>query len=345
MAEITHNISLPNDGLGDTLREAFGNQNQMNSELYADKVDKVTGKDLSENDFTDADKLKLDGIEDGAQVNVIPDFLQNDPNQPDFIKNKPVIVDNSNAIISQTGSLQVGQDITFYAGWTWKIYGIDYTNASDETLNIPLAGTGLKRIDYIVPTIYGNFARIIGAEVASNPVAPILPNGGIYATFMLVTDSLVGDPLPPSMSHSTYKGKFNATTNGLPYLTNGIGQNGDYYEVTVAGTIDFGAGAITFAVGDWVHYNGFTGEYKKWFSPSAGGSATITHTQLTYTSSPIFTIPQNSQIISVVINELRHLNATKYTYNPLLATNNFEITDPTFLLDWEAGTEIEIVTQ
>ena len=78
---------------------------------------------------------------------------------------------------------------------------------------------------------------------------------------------------------------------------------------------------------------------------NGGVNSDINHTQLTYTSSTIFTIPQNAQIISVVINELRHLKATKYTYNPLLATNNFEITDPTFLLDWEAGTEIEIVTQ
>lgn len=35
------------------------------------KVDKVDGKDLSTNDFTDSDKAKLDGIETGAQANVI----------------------------------------------------------------------------------------------------------------------------------------------------------------------------------------------------------------------------------------------------------------------------------
>ena len=36
-----------------------------------DKVDKVEGKGLSTNDFTDALKDKLDGIENGAQVNTI----------------------------------------------------------------------------------------------------------------------------------------------------------------------------------------------------------------------------------------------------------------------------------
>lgn len=35
------------------------------------KVDKVDGKGLSANDFTDADKTKLDGIEAGAQVNTV----------------------------------------------------------------------------------------------------------------------------------------------------------------------------------------------------------------------------------------------------------------------------------
>lgn len=35
------------------------------------KVDKVSGKGLSTNDFTNADKSKLDGIESGAEVNVI----------------------------------------------------------------------------------------------------------------------------------------------------------------------------------------------------------------------------------------------------------------------------------
>lgn len=34
-------------------------------------VQKVTGKDLSTNDFTDANKTKLDGIETGAQVNIV----------------------------------------------------------------------------------------------------------------------------------------------------------------------------------------------------------------------------------------------------------------------------------
>lgn len=70
MAQIIHNTSFPNDGLGDPLRTAFVNQNEMNAEIYATKVDKVTGKGLSSNDYTDLDFSKLAGIENGAQVNV-----------------------------------------------------------------------------------------------------------------------------------------------------------------------------------------------------------------------------------------------------------------------------------
>ena len=55
------------------------------------KVDKASGKGLSANDFTDADKTKLDGIESGAEVNVQSDWSQTDNSEDDFIKNKPTL--------------------------------------------------------------------------------------------------------------------------------------------------------------------------------------------------------------------------------------------------------------
>lgn len=39
-------------------------------EALKDKVDKEEGKGLSSNDFSDVEKLKLEGIEEGAQKNV-----------------------------------------------------------------------------------------------------------------------------------------------------------------------------------------------------------------------------------------------------------------------------------
>lgn len=56
------------------------------------KVDKVTGKALSKNDFTDAYRSKLDGIETGAEVNVQSNYTETDPASDAFILNKPTDV-------------------------------------------------------------------------------------------------------------------------------------------------------------------------------------------------------------------------------------------------------------
>ncbi len=53
------------------------------------KVDKISGKELSSNDYTDDEKTKLSGIEDGADANVQSDWYQMNPNEDDYIKNKP----------------------------------------------------------------------------------------------------------------------------------------------------------------------------------------------------------------------------------------------------------------
>jgi len=53
------------------------------------KVDKVTGKGLSTNDFTNTLKIKIDGIQDGAEVNVNADW--NATSGDARILNKPTI--------------------------------------------------------------------------------------------------------------------------------------------------------------------------------------------------------------------------------------------------------------
>ena len=52
-----------------------------------------------------------------------------------------------------------------------------------------------------------------------------------------------------------YQGTWNASTN-TPTLADGVGNQGDVYRTSVAGTQDLGSGNITFEVGDWVTYNG-----------------------------------------------------------------------------------------
>lgn len=61
-------ISTDEEGI---VAEAVAQANAYTDDVAEEKVDKEEGKGLSENDFTDALKDKLDGIEEGAQENVI----------------------------------------------------------------------------------------------------------------------------------------------------------------------------------------------------------------------------------------------------------------------------------
>lgn len=67
-------ISTDEEGI---VVEAVAQANAYTDDVAEGKVDKEEGKGLSENDFTDGYKGKLDGIEDGAQVNVIEVIKRN----------------------------------------------------------------------------------------------------------------------------------------------------------------------------------------------------------------------------------------------------------------------------
>jgi hypothetical protein len=65
-----------------------------------------------------------------------------------------------------------------------------------------------------------------------------------------------GGKIPASQLPSTvmeFKGTWDASNN-TPSLSNGTGDNGDVYLNTVAGSVDFGAGLISFEIGDWAVY-------------------------------------------------------------------------------------------
>ncbi|MBR5506886.1 MAG: hypothetical protein IKV88_02435 [Clostridia bacterium] len=63
-----------------------------NNDILSDKkVDKEDGYGLSENNFSHKLKEKLDNIEDGANVNVNPDWAETDESKDSYIKNKPLL--------------------------------------------------------------------------------------------------------------------------------------------------------------------------------------------------------------------------------------------------------------
>jgi len=89
MAQQILNVSTPNSGLGDALRDASIKSNDNFTELYDGKVDKVTGKDLSDNNLTDELVTKINDLEASAQVNIQSDWNENDIEADAYIKNKP----------------------------------------------------------------------------------------------------------------------------------------------------------------------------------------------------------------------------------------------------------------
>ncbi len=57
--------------------------------LLENKVDKISGMGLSENDYTTAEKNKLNSIAEGANINIQPDWDITDTESDAYIKNKP----------------------------------------------------------------------------------------------------------------------------------------------------------------------------------------------------------------------------------------------------------------
>lgn len=92
MAQQHINYSSPNDNLGDKLRDFAIKQESNNTELYTNKVDKITGQGLSDTNFTQAEKDKLAGLSEDGQVQ--SDWDQGDNLEVDFIKNKPTNTSN-----------------------------------------------------------------------------------------------------------------------------------------------------------------------------------------------------------------------------------------------------------
>ena len=67
------------------------------------KVDNISGKGLSTNDYTTAEKNKLSGIDTGAEVNVQSDWNETDTGSDAYIKNKPTIPTKISQLTNDSG--------------------------------------------------------------------------------------------------------------------------------------------------------------------------------------------------------------------------------------------------
>ena len=107
-------------------------------ELLGGKVDKVTGKELSTNDFTDAYETKLQGIEANADVNVIESISVNNVNQSISSKNVNITVPTNNNQLTNGAGYQTASDVS--TAISTALSGISSFSFSVENA-LPASGT------------------------------------------------------------------------------------------------------------------------------------------------------------------------------------------------------------
>lgn len=189
---------LDNDGLlylWQKIKNVFATKDALN-----DKVDKVTGKGLSTNDYTTAEKNKLNGIQSGAQVN------------------PRVTVDGNSREISgyfvndDIGALIMGYD--------------DDTSQDAGTIAVPLASAAQGAIQSLSAALAGKVDAEDGKGLSANDYTTAEKNKlaafGAASTYALKTDIT---------NMYKYKGSV-ATVSALPSSGN---TTGDVYNVEATG--------------------------------------------------------------------------------------------------------------
>ena len=155
----------------------------MATVIYVDqqdalKVDKITGKGLSTNDFTDTLKTKLDGIQEGAEVNVNADWnavsgdaeILNKPTIPvQFTKTSDLINDGEDGI----NPFITSADIIPQVNSDWNA-----TSGVAEILNKPIIPSidGLATVIYVDQQDALKVDKVTGSRLITSAEATILSN-------------------------------------------------------------------------------------------------------------------------------------------------------------------------
>jgi plastocyanin len=160
-------------------------------------------------------------------------------------------------------------------GSTITLNGSNQLVANYTTYTLPATTTSALG-GVIIPVVgtsgITNTSGTIGLATASTSQL-----GGVKVDGSTITINGSGVIAASGAGAVVYKGTWNASTN-TPTLANGVGTAGWQYAVSVSGTTNFGAGNITFTVGDFVLYSGTV-----WQQIAAGGIAaagTLTGTAL-----------------------------------------------------------------
>lgn len=215
--------------------------------LLAGKVDTVSGKGLSENDFTTTLKNKLDGIASGAQANVIDTVKVNGSALTPSSKAVDVTVPTKTSDLTNDSSFITSSDIPEGAAASNTTPKMDGTAAKGSE-------TAFARGDHVHPTDTSRQAKITASGLLKGD-----GSGGVTAA---TSGTDYQAPLPSQTSNS---GKF-LTTNGttiswaaVDALPSQTGKSGKYLYTNgssaswesapdISGKLDKSGGTMTGAL-------------------------------------------------------------------------------------------------
>ena len=201
-------ISTDEEGI---VVEAVAQANAYTDDVAEGKVDKEEGKGLSENDFTDGYKSKLDGIDGGAQVNIIEVVKRNGVVLP--VTDKAVDV----AVPTTTSSL------TNDSGYITNEVN-DLVNYYDKDETDTLVATEAETRDAADLDLQGQIDAISSASDVVDVV-------GTYAELQAYDTSKLSDnDIVKVLTDETHDDaisyyRWNDTTNAFTY----IGSQGPFY--------------------------------------------------------------------------------------------------------------------
>ena len=213
--------------------------------LVLNKVDKIPGMGLSENDFTNAEQTKLAGIEAGAEVNVQADWNVTNTNSDAYIKNKPTITPGSPKNIWYA-------ECTTAAGTAAKV-------ATSDTADFVLAAGNMVRVQFTNANSYNGTATLNVDGTGAHNITRVgtTTTTRYYWTAGEVVD-LVYDGTNFVMSN---KGTASTTYYGLTKLSSSVSSTSEALAATpkaVKTVNDALAGKVDAVAGKGLSSNDFT---------------------------------------------------------------------------------------